>query len=72
MEKSEFRMLIKQYFLHGKNLSETKANLDIAYFVSSAERRILTRERFAKRAEVRRVVSALVATRSHGKIIEIL
>ena len=34
------------------------------YFVSSAERRILTQERVATRAEVPRVISAFVAIRS--------
>ena len=28
MEKSEFRLLIKHYFLRGKTLSETKGELD--------------------------------------------
>ena len=31
MEKSEFRMLIKHYFMRGKTLSETKAKLDEYY-----------------------------------------
>ena len=31
MEKSEFRVLIKHYFLRGKPLSETKAKLDNYY-----------------------------------------
>ena len=35
MEKSEFRMLIKHYFLRGKTLSETKAKLD-KYYSDSA------------------------------------
>ena len=49
MEKSEFRVLIKHYFLR-----------KIVFFVSSAERRILTQERVTMRAEVPRVVSAQV------------
>ena len=28
MEKSEFRVLIKHYFLRGRSLSEAKAKLD--------------------------------------------
>ena len=35
MEKSEFRMLIKYYFLHWKTLKETKANLN-KYYSDSA------------------------------------
>ena len=35
MEKSEFRVLIKHYFLRGKNLLETKAKLD-KYYLDSA------------------------------------
>ena len=35
MEKSEFRVLIKHYFLRGKTLSETKAQLD-KYYSDSA------------------------------------
>ena len=36
MEKSQFRMLIKHYFLHEKTLSETKAKLDKYYSDSAA------------------------------------
>ena len=35
MEKSEFHMLIKHYFLREKSLSETKAKLD-EYYSDSA------------------------------------
>ena len=35
MEKNEFRMLIKKFFLHGKSLSETKAKRD-KYYSDSA------------------------------------
>ena len=35
MEKSEFRVLIKRYFLRGKTLSETMAKLD-KYYTDSA------------------------------------
>ena len=35
MEKSEFRVLIKHYFVRNKNLSETKAKLD-KYYSDSA------------------------------------
>ena len=34
MEKSEFRVLIKHYFLRAKTLSETKAKLDKYYLDS--------------------------------------
>ena len=49
MERSEFRVLIKRYFLCGKTLSETKDKLDVVYFVLSAERRILMQDRVAPR-----------------------
>ena len=40
MEKSEFGVLIKHYFLHGKILSETKAKLDEYYSDSAPSRRM--------------------------------
>ena len=36
MEKGEFRVLIKHYFLHGITLSETKAKLDKYYSHSAS------------------------------------
>ena len=36
MEKSEFHVLIKHYFLRGKTFSETKAKVDKYYSDSSA------------------------------------
>ena len=39
IEKSEFRVLIKHYFLRGKTLSETKAKLD-KYFISKRAEKV--------------------------------
>ena len=41
MKKSEFRLLIKHYFLGGKTLSETKAKLDKYYSDSAPSYRIV-------------------------------
>ena len=45
-----------------------KKSFKMVYLISSAERRILTQKRIETRAEVPRVASALVVTRSRVKI----
>ena len=47
MEKSESRVLIKHYFLRGKTLSETKAELD-KYYLDSASSYGIVRKWFTE------------------------